>query len=643
MSKKIILVLLGLFLAWPVLAQSDTDQEIIKSFDSQITINQDSSLTVLETIDVHSLGESIKHGIYRDFPTRYKDRNGNNYQVGLDLIQVNRDGQQESYHTEALSNGLRVYLGDKNVLLPPGDHNYQIVYKTTKQLGFFADHDELYWNVTGNGWSFPIEKASALVILPPGANHNVTVAGYTGPTGSTDKNFTSQIFDDRVSFATTNLLNPQEGLTIVVGWPKGLVHEPTAAEKNKSFILDNSGLFAGLVGLIIVLLYYIWAWFKVGRDPQKGTIIPQYDPPQGLSPAAINFIYKMGFDGRAFTGTIINLAVKGCLKIEKPGLHYHLKNLLTKEQVEALKDEEKLIFSELFGSKDELEIKPENHDEISGATDELKAWLNDGYKKTNFVLNIKYFVIGAVLSVLTIIATVGLSAISNISLAPVAIFAIVWLSGWSVGVMALLFGAVKLWKSFLTDHAIPNLIAAVVFTIFALPFLGGEGVGIFMLSTASSVWVAPILIILLIINFLFLFLLKAPTFEGRRIMDEIEGFKWFLSVTEKDRMNFHNPPNKTPELFEKFLPYALALGVENHWADQFADVFNQLHAAGQDYNPAWYSAHNFSALAVASLATSLGSSFTGAISSASVAPGSSSGFGGGSSGGGGGGGGGGGW
>ena len=146
--------------------------------------------------------------------------------------------------------------------------------------------------------------------------------------------------------------------------------------------------------------------------------------------------------------------------------------------------------------------------------------------------------------------------------------------------------------------------------------------------------------IYIVICFIFYNLLKAPTNLGRATMDQVEGFKWFLSVTEKDRMNFHNPPEKTPELFEKFLPYALALGVQNKWAEQFNDVFKRLDEEGHGYTPSWYMGSNLALFSASHFA----SSFGGAISSASTPPGSSSGMGGGGfSGGGGGGGGGGGW
>ena len=145
-------------------------------------------------------------------------------------------------------------------------------------------------------------------------------------------------------------------------------------------------------------------------------------------------------------------------------------------------------------------------------------------------------------------------------------------------------------------------------------------------------------------NGVFYHLLKAPTAAGRRILDQIDGFRMYLSVAEKERLNLENPPAHTPQLFEMFLPYALALDVEQQWAEKFADVLAIAGRNAGGYSPKWYSGTAWSSLGVAAFAGSLGSSLSSAISSASTAPGSSSGGGGGgSTGGGGGGGGGGGW
>jgi hypothetical protein len=156
--------------------------ERILSFHSDIAVHHDASMTVRETIRVMSEGQEIRHGIYRDFPTHYKDFLGNRYIVGFAVMKVLRDGTPEPYHIDHISNGERIYIGDKDTLLSPGEYTYTLEYTTTRQLGFFKDYDELYWNVTGNGWRFKIERASTSVVLPGEASrHVISTAAYTGP------------------------------------------------------------------------------------------------------------------------------------------------------------------------------------------------------------------------------------------------------------------------------------------------------------------------------------------------------------------------------------------------------------------------------------------------------------------------------
>ena len=176
------------------------------------------------------------------------------------------------------------------------------------------------------------------------------------------------------------------------------------------------------------------------------------------------------------------------------------------------------------------------------------------------------------------------------------------------------------------------------------PFIIGVAFIVAMFWFAGGAPLANFLFIFLYLAMIILFgwLLKAPTLMGRKIMDYIEGFKMYLSVTEKDPLNIRHEPNITHEVFEKFLPFAIALGVENEWGSKFE---KQLTATGQEaYAPAWYSGYRSGHFYPARFTSSLGNSFSSAISSSSTPPGSSSGSGGGgSSGGGGGGGGGGGW
>ena len=145
-------------------------KERILSYDSTIDVSEDGSMTVREAIRVVAEGDRIRRGIYREFPTTYKDRFGNRVVVDFRVTEVTRDGQPESWHREKRANGVRIYAGRSDTLLDPGEYTYTFTYRTDRQIGFFENHDELYWNVTGNGWDFSIDSASATVTLPGQVN-----------------------------------------------------------------------------------------------------------------------------------------------------------------------------------------------------------------------------------------------------------------------------------------------------------------------------------------------------------------------------------------------------------------------------------------------------------------------------------------
>ena len=636
-------ILFAIFFTHPVFAKTYKIERIL-SFHSDIKVHQDGSMTVAETIQVNSTGREIKRGIYRDFPTRYRDRYGNDYVVDFDVIKVLRDDEPESYHLKDLANGKRIYIGRTDFFLSPGEYTYTVVYKTNRQLGFFKDFDELYWNVTGNGWSFQIDKASAMVELPQGASEKIMgLDGYTGKQGSKEKDFS--IFTDdvgNVTFVTKRPLMPREGLTILVAWPKGYIAEPAIHTRLGYFIHDNLGTATGLAGLLILLVYYLIVWTRFGKDPAKGTVIPLYNPPDRFSPASIRYIMKMGFDNKVLTAAIIDMAVRGYITINEEDGTYTLKKIGGRETV--LTPEESAIANRLFGSHDgEIELKTENHVKIHSAIDGLKRSLGNSLDKIYFFTNRQYFIPGLVISCLIMITS---SILESQGKLPLTIFMSIWLTGWSFGVIFLLRAVISLWKGFIFggSHKASLLGRALFMSLFATPFVSGELFGISALVSSTSLSVIAILALMVFINLLFYRLLKAPTLTGRKIMDKIEGFKMYLSVAEKDRLNILNPPEKTPELFEKYLPYALALDVEQEWAEQFSDVLWQAARTGIPYRPGWYSGSTWDNLGAAGFTSSLSNSFSSAISSSSSAPGSSSGGGGGgSSGGGGGGGGGGGW
>jgi len=540
--------------------------ERILSYHSDIEVHPDATMTVVETVRVRAEGINIRRGIYRDFPTDYKDGFGNRYRVSFEVLDVTRDGRPEAWRVEAHANGVRVYAGRAEVFLEPGVYEYAIRYRTSRQLGFFEDHDELYWNVTGNGWAFPIDAASASVTLPEGVPpESVGIVGYTGPYGSRARSAETGVRDGRAWIETTQPLHPREGLTLVVTWPKGFVQAPTRGQRLRWLLADNRGLLIALSGFALVAAYLLLSWSRYGRDPAPGVIFPQYEPPEGYSPASARFIRRMGYDDRTFAAAVVNLAVKGCLEIRETDGEYSLWRKQGPDT--ALAPGERVLLSQIFRAGPVIELDDANHKIIGGALRAHRRALRLNYERVYFATN-----------------------------SPLLIPALLMSIGVAVAVV-------------LSGGLTP---AAAVVMALTLVVIGG-----------------------------FHFLMKAATPRGRELLDRLEGFRMYLDVAERDDLNLRNPPEKTPQLFEMYLPFALALGVEQAWAEQFAEVFARLGAGGESYRPIWYHG-DFSPARVGSFTTSVGRSLTSAIASSATPPGSSSG-GGGFSGGGGGGGGGGGW
>ena len=546
--------------------------ERILEFHADIKVQADASLLVSEQITVRAEGVNIRRGIFRDFPTRYRDQAGNRYQVSFQVLDVWRNGQPEDFSTEQLSNGIRVYMGKASRMLPQGDHEYRLTYRTTRQLGYFETYDELYWNVTGNGWMFPIDRASARIKLPATVPwQKFRIASYTGAEGETGSNAESHIADGTtVEFNTTAVLAPYQGLTISLGWPKGLVHEPGTLEKLRYFLSDNQAALVLLLGFSLTLAWYLWSWDYTGRDPRKGIIIPRYESPKGLSPAGCRYLLDMSLGNDAFTAAVISLGVKGYLKIDDQEEEFTLFRQPKPEADTASLGEAGVLEALLPETESWITLEQENNLEFRLARGALKDALDKEHKGRLFKLN--------------------------------------------------------------TIYALPAIIVSILAALAAIP-----------LEAGLLPWVAYGITIIAM-HITFVSLLRAPTPAGRRIMDEIEGLRMYLDTAERGRLDRLKSPRLTPELFEMFLPYAFALGVENHWCERFAREFPEYHGTESDYHPAWYSGRLSGVAAMNHIGSGFGSEFSTAISSASTPPGSSSGSGGGgSSGGGGGGGGGGGW
>jgi uncharacterized membrane protein YgcG len=612
--------------------------ERILAYESDIEVHVDATMTVTETIRVRAEGNQIKRGIYRDFPTLYKDRLGNRYRVGFEIMAVTRDGEIEPYHMESRSNGVRIYMGDKNVFLRRGEYTYAITYRTNRQLGFFADHDELYWNVTGNDWAFPIDNASARVHLPTSIPlASIRLEAYTGRFGAKGTDYGAKVdIDGNAYFEVTRPLARQEGLTIVVMWPKGHIAEPALADELSYLFNDNRHLAVIAAGIALLLAYYLLVWVKVGKDPEAGVIMPQYTAPKEFSPASMRFVRRMGYDHKTFAAAIVNLAAKGFLTIEEDDSTYSLEKT-GKNSVQMAPGEQALV-SKLFGGRDAIELVSANHGSIRRALEAHKNSLKRNYEKIYFLSNSAYLLPGVLISIGALIA--GALALPSGSEGFAAVFLTVWLSVWTIAVVGLVIAAVRSWRN-VSAGGVGKALTA---TLFAIPFVFFEGMGLWMFAEATAISIGVALVLLVLVNMLFYHLLKAPTRVGRKLLDKIEGFRHYLQVAEGQQLKARLLPRKTLDLFEIYLPYALALDVEQHWTEQFAQVFADIRKEqGRRYHPSWYrSSHGYSRMS--DMTASLGNSLGSAISSSSRAPGSSSGGGGGgSSGGGGGGGGGGGW
>jgi len=610
--------------------------ERILQFVSDAVVERSGELVVTETIRVEAEGREIRRGILRDFPTRYTARDGASVEVEFHVESVARDGAPETFVTEPMSNGVRVRIGNADRLLANGQHTYVIRYRTNRQIGFFPNYDELYWNATGTGWTFAIDEAEARITLPEPVRF-LQAAFYTGPQGAQGRDaMVAEQQPGRIVFRTTRPLPPKNGLTVAAAWQKGVVEPPTASQRAGWWLSDNLAVPIAIGGLALVLGFYLYAWLRVGRDPPRGTIIPLFSPPDGMSAAAVRYVEREGFDPRCFTAAIIDLGVNGHVKLSGTGKSTVIER---RDGGKPLSAPERTMESRLFASKPSLVLEQANHEPLGKAKSALQQGLADAYLGKLFRNNYGWSVLGAIAAILLVAAVVVSVAVTHgEDQATILIVSMI------LPVPFIMFGAAIAYAGWRGEQlGRISLIAGIV--LMVVP----PAIGLIVMLADGRGWVdlAPAAAPYVLASFVGLAFrwLQAPTVAGRKVMDQIEGFRMYLGVAEEDRLNALNPPEKTPELFERFLPYAVALDVENRWAERFASVLATAGAGAAVGS--WYAGHDDWRNDPAALADYLGGSLSQTIASASTPPGSSDGgggsSGGGSSGGGGGGGGGSGW
>ncbi|MBI5654162.1 DUF2207 domain-containing protein [Candidatus Uhrbacteria bacterium] len=565
MNKRFIAILavaFCLFLPKAVLAE-----EVIRDISVVVQPGQGRNLTFEENIS-YDFGDAERHGIYRDIPEVY-DRNGGSYDYRLDILEVKRDGQSEPYSVSRSGGEVDIKIGDADKTIT-GLHTYTIRYSTDRAINFFDTHSELYWNAVGTGWQVPIEKASIqfdyLNAIKP---EKVQTDCFTGYYGSTEQACVSDNTAAGSRFTTTRVLGPNEAFTVVWGFvgPDNFP-PPTAWEKFKMMLADNFVLFIPFFAFITMLRL----WWTRGRDPKPGTVIPEYEPPQDLTPALVGASMTNGVvPQRTVTATIIDLARRGFLKIrfgEKKGLFGTTQTFTFVKQKDLpinIPEYERHIFEGLFKNGDEQSVDD----------------LSDG----KFYTSVQSF---------NSDVTKRIDGMKLFHANPNSVRSLYIVAGVIIATVLFFFASNPL-------GSVAAFVSGVIICVFG--------------------WFMP-----------------RRTSAGIKLYTDILGFKWFLSVTEKDRMDFHNAPERTPEQFQALLPYAIVFGVENKWAAQFASM---------NVPPPDWATGNVGHMNTIMLASSLNSLHSTASSSSFSPPSSAgsggSGFSGGGSGGGGGGGGGGSW
>lgn len=564
----------GIFLCSSVFAA-----EKIDSYHVDITINEDSSINVSEWIG-YDFGTASRHGIYRDIPVKYKARGGN-FNLRLSSISA-QDERGNSYNFEKSAQGknIQIKIGDADQYVT-GRKTYIINYKIKRAINFLADHDELYWNAIGTEWSVNIANPTVSVFLPGNIQaEDVRKECFTGRFGSTEKCADTE-YDARTQKLTfqANKLDPTEGMTIVVGIPKGIIQKPIATVLALDVLFDNLILILP-IGLF---LFFYYLWHTKGRDPEgRKVIIAQFGPPDGLTPGEVGTIIDEKTHGKDISAEIVNLAVKGYLKIRK----IEEKEIFNKDDYlfEKLKYEDDLenrferkLMQGLFrGDLGHISTTGGKRKEIENLTEtaktiKLSEIQKDFYKEAEDVeMNIYKSVHD------------------------------------------------KGYFSSNPQKTRKLYIGLGIFIISSMLYLS-DFVGLFF----GVIGIVSVVLSGIIVIF-FGLIMPAKTLKGVQAKEHALGLKRYLSVAEKDRIKFHNAPEKNPAHFEKLLPYAMVLGVEKEWAKQFEGIYT-----GQ---PDWYndptgarfnslflvnSLGNFSSIAHAALtsppstASSGGSGFSG--------------------------------
>jgi len=485
----------------------------VADFQDSITVAVDGSAVVTERITLVFEGEW--HGIHRTIPIEYPGPNGTNYELFLAVTSITDGSGGKLKYDSSTKDGFR----DLKIYIPDAvdaTRMVEIAYQVRNGTRFFDSHDEFYWNVTGNDWPVPIDHASATVRFPIFAAGSLRAQAFTGVYGSTQRDATATVDGAEAHFETTNPLPMRGGLTIDLYIPKDVLKEPSALTKFFWFVGGNPIVFLPVVTFLG--MFVLW-WWK-GRDPDPGvSVAPMYDPPPGISPAEAGTLLDDSIHPRDITSTIVDLAVRGYIKIEET-------------------EDKTLVFT--------------NKDYIFHLLKPREQWGGDLVPHERVMLE-NVFAAGP---------DTRLSSLKNRFYTAVPVI--------RQDIMA----ALKNKGIYLLDPDSANgysVVAAIaIVAVFGiLQYLGWAN---FFNSALLLVVCVPLSALMF---WLFARVMSAKTMKGARTQVAVLGFQEFMNRVDADRLKV-----MPPTTFEKFLPYAMALGVEHHWAQAFAGIVKD--------PPQWY-------------------------------------------------------
>lgn len=571
---------------------SEQSEKIIDvtNFHARILVKDDGVFVVHETMKIFTNGVKLEprtnphllSGIYRSISGRIEGKHAYYKRMAFKMISAAMDGGPIPYSVETSGSWFTnyIFLGPDGLTLSPGVHEFTLQYTTDRHVDFLRDYDEFFWWVFGkggHGWATSVGTVDITVVLPEGS-HGIIASlddySWNKGTGKIPDLLRRAAESDNTDILhygkTVSAKSPY--LSVMVGMPKGTVHEPDISRRMTFFLRDMTAYLPGIIGLTVFFLYYLIVWAKVGRDPERKSIVPLYRPPAECSPAFARYLSIMKYDRTAFASALLDLAAKGIIRIAGRGDGYAVERTETDDSRGST--DEQVLYGALFRDKRKRTSLSQRQVldavTIHRAYKEHRRHLKSSIGKRFFLKNARYVIPGVIIS----LVVAGLNA-EIVNVGDSYIKELTGLGLWTVfaGFVCNFLSR----KNVLELRKPSRLIYLLLFFPAVLYSVAASISHAFeVFNIMRFMFLAP-LFIMLTAHVVFLFLLRAPTPLGRKVLDEIEGFRTYLAATEGDRLDRMTPPEKTPGLYREYLPYALALEVENRWSEKFSGRIDETY------------------------------------------------------------------